>query len=58
MISLTQLLLPILLAAVIAFVASAVSHMLLPWRRGDYPRLPGEQQFSDAVRPLAIPPGD
>ena len=32
--------------------------MLLGWHAGDYPPLPDEARFADAVRPLAIPPGD
>lgn len=50
--------LPILVSAAIVFVASSIIHMALPWHRGDYPRLPNEDQFRNAVRPLAIPPGD
>lgn len=58
MTSLLALWLPVLVAAVIAFLASFVSHMLLPWRRNDYPRLPREDEFRAAVGPLDIPPGD
>lgn len=32
--------------------------MVLPWHKSDYPRMAAEDQFMDAVRPLAIPPGD
>lgn len=55
---LASLWLPILVAAVIVFLASSVIHMVLPWHKGDYPQMPREQEFRDAVRPLAIPPGD
>jgi hypothetical protein len=58
MTSLAALWLPILLSGIIVFVASSIVHMLLPWHRADYPRLPREQEFRAAVRPLAIPPGD
>jgi hypothetical protein len=58
MISLTALWLPILLSAVIVFVASSLIHMVLPWHKGDYPKLANEDKLMDAVRPLAIPPGD
>jgi hypothetical protein len=58
MTSLAALWLPILAAAVIAFLASFVSHMLLPWRRSDYPQLPREEEFRAAVGPMQIPPGD
>ena len=58
MTGLSSLWLPILLSAVAVFVASSILHMVLPWHRGDYPRLPDEDAFRSAVRPLAIPPGD
>lgn len=58
MISFTELLLPVLLSAVVVFVASSVIHMLSPWHKGDYPRLANEEAVLDALRPLAIPPGD
>ena len=32
--------------------------MALPWHNGDFQKVPGEDKFRDAVRPLAIPPGD
>ena len=58
MTDLIALWLPILLSAIIVFVASSLIHMVLPWHKGDFPKLPNEDKFSDAVRPLAIPPGD
>src|SRR5512137_420295 len=58
MTELTALWLPILLSAIIVFVTSSLIHMVLPWHKGDYPKLPNEDKFTDAVRPLAIPPGD
>jgi hypothetical protein len=50
--------LPILLSSVIVFVASSVIHMLSPWHKSDYPKLANEDRVMDALRPLAIPPGD
>jgi hypothetical protein len=50
--------LPILLSSVIVFVASSLIHMVLPWHKGDYPRMPNEDKVMEALRPLAIPPGD
>jgi hypothetical protein len=50
--------LPILLSAVIVFVVSAIIHMGPFWHRGDYPKVPNEDKVRDALRPLAIPPGD
>lgn len=58
MTGLEMLWLPILLSSVLVFVASSVIHMLTPWHKGDYPRLPNEGKVLDALRPLAIPPGD
>ena len=58
MVPLTSLLLPILLAAVLAFVASSILHMVLPFHRKDWLPLAAEAQVTDALRPLNIPPGD
>ena len=49
---------PILLSAVFVFVASSIIHMASPWHKSDYPKMPNEGQVMDALRPLAIPPGD
>ena len=56
MVHLAQLWLPILLAAVIVFVASSLLHMLLPWHKSDFGNTPNEAAVMDALRP--IPPGD
>ena len=53
-----SLLIPIVLSAVIVFVVSSVIHMALPWHKNDYPKMPNEDQVRNALRPLAIPPGD
>ena len=53
-----SLLIPIVLSAVIVFVVSSIIHMALPWHKNDYPRMPNEDQVRNALRPLAIPPGD
>jgi hypothetical protein len=58
MTGLSALVVPILLSAVLIFVASSIIHMLLPWHHSDYPKLPNEDGVRDALRPLAIPPGD
>ncbi len=58
MTSLTSLWLPILLSAVVVFIASSIIHMALPWHRGDYGQVPQETQVMDALRPFAIAPGD
>lgn len=58
MISLAALWLPILLSAVVVFVASSVIHMMTPWHKGEYPAVPNEDAVMKALRPFAIPPGD
>ncbi len=58
MTDLAALWLPILLSAVLVFVASSIIHMMLPWHRADYPKVPNQDQVMDALRPLNIPPGD
>jgi hypothetical protein len=58
MTALGALLVPIVLSAVIVFVASSIIHMALPWHKNDYPKLPNEERVREALRPLAIPPGD
>jgi len=55
---LTALWLPILVSAVIVFVASSIIHMATPWHKNDYPKLPHEDEAMEALRPLGIPPGD
>jgi hypothetical protein len=56
MVSLGALWLPIVLSAVIVFVASSIIHMLSPWHKNDYPKVPNEEGLRAALRPLAIPP--
>ena len=58
MVGLSALWLPILLSSVLVFVLSSVIHTLLPWHKSDYPKLPNEDRVMDALRPLAIRPGD
>ena len=47
---LSALWLPIVLSAVIVFVASSIIHMLLPYHRGDYKQLPDEDRTLSALR--------
>jgi hypothetical protein len=58
MVPLTSLVVPVVLAAVLVFVASAVIHMVLPYHRRDLRRLPREDETLAALRQLAVPPGD
>jgi len=50
--------LPILLSAVLVFVVSSAIHTATPWHKSDYPKVPNEDRVMDALRPLAVPPGD
>ena len=56
MVTVTSLWLPILLAAVLVFLASWLIHMLLPYHRTDVAKLPDEEPARDVLRP--VPPGD
>jgi hypothetical protein len=58
MVPLISLGVPILVSAVIVFVASFIVHMVLPLHRNDLRRLPKEDEVLDALRRLDIPPGD
>lgn len=58
MTALSSLWLPILLSAVLVFVASSVIHMVTPWHKTDFKKLPDEDRARDGLRALAIAPGD
>ncbi len=49
--------LPILLSAVIVFVASSLMHMVLPLHKNDYRKLPDEDKVMDALRSAGVTPG-
>ena len=51
MVPLASLWMPIVLSAVIVFVASSIIHMLLPYHRSDYHQLPHEDKFMSTLRP-------
>src|SRR5437879_11612158 len=57
MVPLTALWLPILLSAIIVYVASAIMHMLLPYLRSDYQRLPDEDKLLVAWRSAGLKRG-
>ena len=50
--------LPILLSAVIVFVVSSIIHMVLPYHKSDFGKVPSEDEVMDALRPFNIPPGE
>jgi hypothetical protein len=58
MVPLMSLWIPILLSAVIVFVASSIMHMVLPYHRNDYRKLPAEDEIMEALRKFGILPGD
>ncbi len=58
MVSLAALWVPILVAAVLVFIASSVIHMVLGYHRADYGKLPSEDAVMEALRSFNIPPGD
>jgi hypothetical protein len=58
MVALTSLWLPVLVAAVLVFIASSVIHMVLGYHNTDYGKLPKEDDVIAALRPIGIPPGD
>jgi len=49
--------LPIILSAVIVFIASSIMHMLLPYHRSDYQQLPGEDKVLPALRASGLKRG-
>jgi hypothetical protein len=56
MVTLVDLWMPILVAAVIVFIASSILHMVLRYHRSDYKGLPNEDAVRTAVGP-GIAPG-
>lgn len=56
MVPLASLWLPILLSAVVVFVASSLLHMVLTYHNSDFARLPNEDAVADALR--SAPVGD
>ena len=58
MVPVTSLWIPILLSAVIVFVASSIIHMLLSYHRNDLRKLSKEDEVMGVLRGFNIPPGD
>ena len=57
MVSVASLWLPILLAAVIVFIASFVMNGVLTYHRSDFPSIPNEGPLLEAIRALNLTPG-
>ena len=58
MVAIMTLWLPILLATVLVFVASAIIHMFLPYHRNDFLAVPNEDGVMEALRRFDLPAGD
>ena len=58
MVTILSLSVPILVSAVIVFLASWLMHMLLPYHRSDYRKVPSEDEVMEGLRKFNIPPGD
>ena len=54
---LPNLWLPILLSAVLVFLASSLIHMVVKWHASDYRALPQEAAVREALRGADLPPG-
>jgi hypothetical protein len=57
MVPLSLLWLPIVLSAVIVFVASSIMHMVLPYHHSDYQKLPNEDSMLSALRGAGLKRG-
>lgn len=57
MVPLTALWIPIVLSAVVVFVASSIMHMLLPYHKSDYQKLPDEDKVLGALRAAGLKRG-
>ncbi len=57
MVSIMSLWIPILLSAVIVFIASSIMHMMLGYHRSDYKKLPNEENLLDSMRKETLQPG-
>lgn len=58
MVGVMALWVPILVAAVLVFFGSSVIHMLLPYHRSDWRKVPDEDGVMDAMRAFQLPAGD
>jgi hypothetical protein len=57
MLSLTQLVIPIVVSAVLVFVASSLIHMVFKWHNRDYRGLPNEDAVRTVLRAGNVTPG-
>ena len=57
MVPLTALWMPIVLSAILVFVASSVIHMVFTYHRKDYSRIPNEKKVMDVIGGESLKPG-
>jgi len=57
MVPLTALWLPIVLSAIIVFIASSIMHMVLPYHKSDYKKLPDEDKLLGVLRGAGLQRG-
>jgi hypothetical protein len=50
--------LPILVSAVLVFIASSIIHMAPLWHRNELPAPPDGDRLQDALRPFGLKPGE
>jgi len=58
MITIAALWMPILLSAVVVFIASSIIHMAPLWHRNECPGVPDQDRLMDALRPFGLKPGE
>ena len=57
MVSFAQIWLPLLVAAVLVFVASSIIHMVFKWHNSEYLKLGNEDEIRQAIRKAGAAPG-
>jgi hypothetical protein len=58
MVAVTSLLIPIVVSAVIVFLASSIIHMATKWHKNDLKKFPNEDEVMNALRGLNLRPGN
>ena len=58
MVSIISLWFPIIISAVAVFILSSIIHMVLPYHKSDFRKLPREDEVRDALRHAHIPKGE
>lgn len=58
MVPILSLLAPVLVAAVLVFLASFILHMVLPYHRSDFRRVESEDALMESLRKLGVGPGN